>query len=151
MANPTHTKKLSTIQQVDLNEFQAFLYKRAIRGLSIYSDDVIAKLSPEKIEQIKSKHERCRKVLNLWKHQLINETYLKYFRGTPVDRCLNKNFPYVSSQCTDEVLEVDISFTMLGIKKADVIDKLIKTGILHYRFYELTQKSKYSKFKKLAK
>jgi hypothetical protein len=117
------------------NELQNFLYKRALFGLKIYSDQNAKELHWQKRQRIQKVHKRAQKELNIWKQEkMISIT--------------NKVFDiFRRSSFAKEVIDIysdpdpkfisKASFKELSLSKEDVINRLLSRGILPKNFKTL--------------
>jgi hypothetical protein len=120
------------------NEYQNFLYNRALFGLSVYSAEEVQVMHYDKKKRIIKVHTRAQTLLNLWKQQIVNvlsnHLFITFFPESPITKELLEKFGDV----TDELHINKMSLRSLKIKKADVISRLIEEGILPRNFNELT-------------
>ena len=88
-----------------------------------------------KRKRIKKVQIRTQKELNLWKQELVNNLTNKLlstmFPKSPVTKAL-LDYSY-----TDSEFKNTISFTDLGIKKSDIVKRLITKGLLPNNFNSL--------------
>lgn len=128
-------KRYQMIYEKDpYSQQQTFLYKRAMFGLSMYSQKEIKEMHWQKRARIVKVHKRTQKVLNLWKQEKVNKltnALFAMFHHSP----LAKNL--VEGSFVDLAYKSTMSFNELGIKKADIIDRLYQEGILPNNFYKL--------------
>ena len=119
------------------NAYQNFLYKRALFGLSVYTEDELSKMHWDKKKRIDKVHKRAQDVLNVWKQELANHW---------CSHLLNTFFwhsNFVKDYKEKFVCETDpdyistLEFKDLGISKKEIVDKLISTKVLPFNFYEL--------------
>lgn len=121
------------------NSYQDFLYNRALKGLYVFSKEELSTMHWEKKKRIIKVHNKTKQLLNIWKQELSNKVFQKYF--TP--KFVNSNAPlardfvnlYITE--TDPSIECNISFKTLGITKKQIINKLVEANILPKNFYEL--------------
>ena len=124
------------IDGMTLNNYQQFLYNRALYGLSVYTKEDLMIMSKSKRNRILKVYKRSQTVLNLWKQELVNrktnDFLLKMFPNSRVtqDFVNEGNF-------TDESYVNTTNFKDLGVKTKDIIDKLLDEGILPKNYYEL--------------
>jgi hypothetical protein len=128
-----------------LTHYQKSLYEQTVFGIKGMSPDQVRSLSKEERIIIHETHKKCQQILNQWKQEIVNEIsnqlFKKYFPKSPFTQTLTEKYPNV----TDDGLVNTIPFKLLGIKRTDIINKLIKSGILPNDFYQ--KKSKYSNLK----
>lgn len=131
-------KRYVRVEYPSLNDYQIFLYNRALYGLSVYSQEEIKTMSSSKRKRIIKVHKRAQSVINIWKQQIVNLYCAKVFISL---------FPPRKNQITRDILssvdDVDpdhtnrMSFRELGITKPMVIKKFIEEGILPHNFYKI--------------
>ena len=131
------TTRKKYYQQYDRSPYsqvQNFLYKRAIFGLSIFGKEEIKEMHPNKRHRIIKVHKRAQRELNLWKQNIVIQNtnrWLKLFPNSPLAQDI------INTTTTDPTVKNKLSFDDLGITKDEVVDKLLKAGILPNNFYEL--------------
>jgi hypothetical protein len=134
--NDYNGKKYSKVETDYLNDYQIFLYNRAMFGLSVYTKDQVDKLHWEKRKRIKKVNHRAKTILNLWKQRIVNINTTRAFQNWL------PNHP-VTQFMTDTVDDVDpkyintIPLKELGITRPQIICKFIEEGILPLNFYTL--------------
>lgn len=133
-----HKGKRYLVYEVDeFNNYQNFLYRRALSGLKVYSPDELKSMHKSKKERIEKVHIRAQNELNLWKqtltNKMFNSIFSKYFASSTLWRKLLDDYADV----TDPKYINKINFKDLGVKKKDVVNKLIELGVLPKNFYEL--------------
>jgi ribosomal protein L9 len=126
------------VYEVDeFNNYQNFLYRRALFGLKVYKPEEIKTMFKDKKERIEKVHKRAQNELNLWKQTLTNNMFnalfAKYFSKSPMGKELLTTYGSI----TDPKYINKINFKDLGVKKKDVVNKLIELGVLPKNFYEL--------------
>ena len=129
-----HGKKYANIEYTPLNNYQNFLYNRALFGLSVYSQDELKEMRWDKRRRIVKVHKRAQQVLNLWKQELVNEKISVFFETLfPKSRMLDD----IIEPFTDPGFTNTMSFKDLRIRREDIMVKLIENGILPQDFYNL--------------
>ena len=133
------TKKLEkqNYEKDAFNTYQNFLYKRAMFGLSVYSQDELQKMNSDKKKRVHKVHARCQHVLNLWKQELCNSFTNKIFQTFFPERSEAKFFFLTHKDSIDPDFINTLSFKDMGIKKEHIVQKLIYEGILPRDFYKL--------------
>lgn len=144
--NPMYNGKMSEYhttakryKESTFNEYQNFLFNRAMYGLTVFSKSELDNMFWEKKKRINKVHLRTKKVLNIWKQQLTNKIFEKFF----VPKFDNKkiefaqDFAHLYANEVDESIDCNISFSNLGVSKKQIITKLIHENILPKDFYEL--------------
>lgn len=120
------------------NQYQNFLYKRALFGIKIYKPDELKIMHPEKIERVKKVHKHGQRTLNTLKQQKLIEITNKFFAaftgnaslaGEIIDMYSNPDPNFISKN----------SFKELGLDKEMVIDALLKDKVLPRDFNTITQ------------
>ena len=115
------------------NDYQNFLYNRAIFGLSIYpKDEVLNKIKMKKIIRI---HKKAQTILNIWKQEIINVLSNHVFKTVFPDSPITKEL--LENNTTDELHNNKMSLKSLKITKAQVVERFIAEGILPKNFNEL--------------
>jgi hypothetical protein len=118
------------------NPNQNFLYKRAMFGITMYTEAEQAEMSDAKKQRVIKAHRKTQFILNSWKQEIIikfsNSLLGHFFKDHPF---LN---PFWENTDPDPKFVCTLSFKDLGINKKDIIDKLIDCGILPINFYQIT-------------
>lgn len=134
-------KKPSRYEQDPYNEYQNFLYNRALSGLSVYPPEELDKMFWDKKKRIIKVHRRAQTMINIWKQQIVNVlsnyVFTTIFPDSPITKELTGKF----GDATDELYINKMSFKTLRITKEQVIERFIEEGILPKNFYELTPKA----------
>jgi hypothetical protein len=129
-------RKYDKIQYDSLNDYQNFLYNRALFGLAVYSQEEIKLMRWDKRKRIVKVHRRAQLVLNVWKQQIVNAWstvfFMTWFPKTLITQTLIE-----TTNDTDPAFVNKMSFKSLRITKTQVVNKLIVEGILPPNFYEL--------------
>lgn len=128
-------KRYQSYEQDPYSLQQNFLYKRAMFGLTTYSQKEIKSMHVAKRARIEKVHKRTQKELNLWKQEKVIELTNKMFgmfHHSPmaqeiIDTCSE----------VDEQIKNSFNFSDLGIKKKDIVNRLINVGILPRQFFTL--------------
>ncbi len=119
------------------NNYQIFLYNRALHGLDAYTPEEVKKMHWDKRKRITSVHERCKLVINRWKQTLIidktNEVLTKLLPNAMVTKLLVSP----RNMRIDDKYNANIPLKTLGISKQQIIDKLMDEKILPKDFYQL--------------
>lgn len=134
--NDYNGKKYSLIVHTPLNNHQNMLYNRALFGLALYTQEEIQEMHWEKRKRIVKVHKRAQSVLNVWKQEITNKITTAFF-STFFPKTEFAMYLEHTADETDPDFVNKISFKDLGITKAQIILKLIETGILPPNFYEL--------------
>lgn len=133
-----------------LNQYQNFLYNRAINGLAAYDQNQIKRMKPATVKEIQKIHNKTQYCLNIWKQQITNELSTKILDKIwpcskedegKYSRKLKKELIDSTRNFVDPKKKNKLSFRDLGIKKTDIVKKLIAEKILPSNFYELKPKT----------
>lgn len=127
-------KKYSHYEKDPYNDYQNFLYSRALSGIRIYTQEQLAVMGPDKKRRIVKVHRRAQKVLNLWKQKIVNDLCNHLFRTLFSDSCEKQG---LINHETDEGYINTIPFKHLKITKTQIIERFIIEGILPHNFNEL--------------
>lgn len=123
-----HTKSLTPAQKK--------LYERTVFGISAVDKHELKTMSTQEINAIKAQHSKCQNDLNIWKQEIINEIsnqlFKKYFPTSPFTKTLTEDYPNV----VDPGFINTIPFKLLGIRRTDIVKRLIKSGILPNDFHK---------------
>ena len=129
-------KKPSRFEQDPYNEYQNFLYNRALFGLGVYSKEEVAVMHWDKKKRIIKVHKRAQTLINIWKQQIVNvlsnHLFKTIFPDSPITHELLEKF-----DVTDELYINKMSFRTLRIEKQEVVERFIADGILPKNFNEL--------------
>jgi hypothetical protein len=121
------------------NSYQNFLYKRALFGLAVYTQEELVKMHSDKKKRIEKVHTRAQEILNLWKQELAGQWTVKLLNTLFWHSDLVKEFTEKFGEDTDPQYISKVDFKSLGVSKVDVINKLISEKILPNNFYQLTK------------
>jgi hypothetical protein len=116
---------------------QNFLYRRALFGLSVYSDQELSIMHSDKKKRINKVHFRTQNVLNLWKQSLVNDMVNSIFNSMFYHSSLAKQLVESFGDTTDPTYISRVDFKSLGVSKKQIIKKLMEEKILPVNFYEL--------------
>lgn len=135
--NSYHQKRYVEYERDEFNQYQNFLYKRALFGLSVYGQEELDKMHWDKKKRIQKVHARAQSILNAWKQELANkwaaELLNKVFHHSSLVKELVQSF---GNHIDPEYIS-PLEFKSLGITKRDIVDKLIVEKILPNNFYQL--------------
>lgn len=127
-------------QRARYNEYQDFLYNRALFGLSIYSPEEQKTISWDKKKRVIKVHNKAQTVINLWKQRIVialsNHLFKIFFPDSPITKELLEDF----GDAVDETYNNKMSFKVLNITKIQIVEKFISAGILPKNFHELLPK-----------
>lgn len=120
------------------NSYQNFLYKRALFGLSVYTQEELEKMHTDKKKRVEKVHGRAQSILNLWKQELAGQWTVKILNTLFWHSELVKEFGQKFGNETDPEYISKVDFKSLGVSKVDIVNKLIQEKILPNNFYQLT-------------
>lgn len=124
-----------------LTPYQKKLYERTVFGISSIDKHELKAMSIQEITAIKEQHEKCQRELNIWKQEIVNhisnQLFKRYFPKSPFTKTLTEKYPDV----IDPGFVNTVPFKLLGIRRVDIIKRLIKIGILSNDFYSQTSNS----------
>jgi hypothetical protein len=117
------------------NQYQNYLYKRALYGLSALTQDELATMCSKKKQRVINVYKKAQLVIN----KLKQEATIKYtnfifetlFPNSPITQAL------ISETETDDSLINKLNFKDLGIEKRDIITIFIAEGVLPKNFLSL--------------
>ena len=117
------------------SQYQNFLYKRALYGLSSLPKDEVEQMSKQKKIRISKVNRRAQRVLNEAKQKKVititNEIFAKWFPDTKFAKFMLGNTE------TDEKVRNTLNFKDLNIHKDEIIRIFIEEGILSSNFLSL--------------
>ena len=134
---PTNKGRRYMDYEVDpFNQYQNFLYKRALFGLKIYTPIEVDAMKKEKRTRICKIQRKTQKILNVYKQEIVNQLtnniFQRYFPNSPITRALLGEFNF-----TDYEYVNNLDFKALGIGKEHIVNRLIREKILPKNFYDL--------------
>jgi hypothetical protein len=129
-------RRYGIIQHDSLNNYQNFLYNRALFGLAVYSPEEVKAMRPDKRKRIMKVNKRAREILNIWKQQVVNawstQLFLCLFPNAPITKTLVETTTDTDSEYVNKM-----SLKDLRITKAQIISKLVAEKVLPPDFYTL--------------
>lgn len=132
--------RYSRFEKDPYNEYQNFLYNRALFGLGVYHKDEVAKMHPDKKKRIIKVQRRAQTVINLWKQKIVitltNHLFKTTFPDSPIIKELIDSF----SEPDDTYIN-RMPLRLLKITKPDIVERFIDDGILPKNFNELVDAS----------
>lgn len=138
-------KTYSTYEVDPYNATQNFLYKKALYGLKVYSDEQIAAMKKEEIIEIKKLHKKAQEILNQLKQvrliEITNDLLSCFGKGYGIGKDL------LSEIETDSDFFCTLSLKDLKITKDEVINYFIRFGVLPENFLSLSCEENFSKTK----
>jgi len=124
-------KKYMSYQRDMFCQTQNNLYKRALFGLNVFTQDEIKDMNPNKRKRIKKVNLKAQNVLNLYKqvktNYQLNSFLALYFPNNRIGKFDIIDSSYISK----------VTLKELNISKKDVIDLFIKEGVLANNFYKI--------------
>jgi len=133
------SRESSGYKRQPFNEYQEFLYNRALFGLTVYSKEEVQMMHYDKKKRIIKVHKRAQTLLNLWKQKIIitlsNYFFSTIFPDTPITKDLTGPF-----NVTEELHVSKMSLKSLHITRVQVVERFIEEGILPKNFNNLTPK-----------
>lgn len=121
------------------NNQQYLLYKRAIYGLSIYSNDDLKTMHWNKKKRIKHTSKRAQKSINILKQEYVN-MFCEVIYSTLFPNTTTAKWLFSSTETgTDPDFINTLDLKDLGINRSMVVERFIKDGVLPRDFYELKQ------------
>lgn len=122
-------------QQDRYNQYQNYLYKRALYGLSALTQDELATMCSKKKQRVINVYKKAQLVINKLKQKATikytNFIFESLFPNSPITQAL------LSETETDDTLINKLNFKDLGIEKKDIISIFIDEGILPKNFLSL--------------
>jgi hypothetical protein len=128
-----------TVMQYEVDSYssyQNYLYKRALYGLSVITENELATMCVKKKQRINKVYLRGQMVINLYKQKLTNTysnlVFKTLFPNAPITDFL------LGSVETDNNFKNTLTFKDLNISKDDIINLFIEEGVLPKNFKELS-------------
>jgi hypothetical protein len=117
------------------NQYQNYLYKRALHGISAMTEKEIATMCSKKKQRIINVYKRAQVVINKLKQQATisysNFLFKSLFPNSPITEFL------LTENETDESIINTLNFKDLNINKSDIITIFMSEGILPKNFLSL--------------
>jgi len=119
-------------EQDPYNKHQNILYKRAMFGIKIFTQDEVKAMHPDKVARIEKVNRRAQRELNIFKQERLIKMTNKLFSIFTKSN--------IASDMLDVYSKPDPKFTSrtslkdLGIPKEDIISRLCEKGILPRNF-----------------
>jgi len=117
------------------NGYQNHLYKRALYGLSAFTQDEIATMCSKKKQRVNKVYMKGQNVINLYKQKVTN-AYSNFIFKTLFPESPITQF-FIEATETDVDYKNTLTFKDLGITKDQIVGVFITEGILPKNFYEL--------------
>jgi len=129
------SQTVTSYQQDRYNQYQNYLYKRALYGLSALTQDELATMCSKKKQRVLNVYKKAQVVINKLKQQAtINYTNFIFetlFPKSPITQAL------LAETETDDTLINKLNFKDLGIEKSQIITIFIAEGVLPKNFLSL--------------
>lgn len=122
-------------QQDRYNQYQNYLYKRALYGLSAFTQDELATMCSKKKQRVLNVYKKAQVVINKLKQQTTisytNFIFETLFPKSPITQAL------LAETETDDTLINKLNFKDLSIEKSQIITIFIAEGVLPKNFLSL--------------
>lgn len=122
-------------EQDSYNNYQNHLYKRALYGLSAFTQQELATMCSKKKQRVSKVYMKGQNVINLYKQKLTNAYSNFIFKTLFPESPLTQFF--IETEETDVEFKNTLTFKDLGITKDQVIGLFINEGILPKNFHSL--------------
>ena len=117
------------------NNYQNHLYKRALYGLSAFTQAELATMCSKKKQRVSKVYMKGQNIINLYKQKLTNAysnfIFKTLFPESPLTQFL------VETEETDVEFKNTLSFKELGISKDQIVNIFVAEGILPKNFHSL--------------
>lgn len=131
--------KIKTVDPVISDNYvfsktQNEMYKKVLCGLNGIDEGTLKSMTQEDKRAIKKRHSKAQYVLNVWKQELSAEIVNNLVKTLfPKSRFFADSF----GTYTDPSYFNTLQFKDLGISKVQIVNKLIKEGLLPEYFYQI--------------
>jgi hypothetical protein len=129
------SETVTSYQQDRYNQYQNYLYKRALYGLSALTQDELATMCSKKKQRVINVYKKAQVVINKLKQQTTisytNFIFETLFPKSPITQAL------LAETETDDALINKLNFKDLGIEKSQIITIFIAEGVLPKNFLSL--------------
>jgi hypothetical protein len=129
------SQTVTSYQQDRYNQYQNYLYKRALYGLSALTQDELAAMCSKKKQRVLNVYKKAQVVINKLKQQATisytNFIFETLFPKSPITQAL------LAETETDDTLINKLNFKDLGIEKSQIITIFIAEGVLPKNFLSL--------------
>ena len=119
------------------NSYQYFLFRRALYGLEVYSQEELRYISSQKKKRIKAVHKHAQQTLNLFKQRMLIEYTNKLLTELFFNSKEVKVFVSTYSEPDPDFI-CSLPLEKFGINKKDIAKELVDRKCLPYNFFELT-------------
>jgi hypothetical protein len=117
------------------NNYQNHLYKRALYGLSAFTQDELATMCSKKKQRVSKVYMKGQNIINLYKQKITNAysnfIFKTLFPESPITQFL------VETDEIDVEYKNTLSFKELGISKDQIVNIFVAEGILPKNFHSL--------------
>jgi hypothetical protein len=117
------------------NDYQNHLYKRALHGLSAFTEAELATMCSKKKQRVSKVYMKGQNVINLYKQKLTNAysnfIFKTLFPESPLTQFL------METEETDVEFKNTLTFKDLGITKDQIVGLFITEGLLPKNFHDL--------------
>ena len=117
------------------NNYQNHLYKRALYGLSAFTQDELATMCSKKKQRVSKVYIKGQNIINLYKQKITNAysnfIFKTLFPESPLTHFL------VETDEIDVEFKNTLSFKELGISKDQIVNIFVAEGILPKNFHSL--------------
>jgi hypothetical protein len=127
------------LESYHLSKIQEKYYKEALYGINSYPEKVLSNMSDFEKKRISNIYRKAQFILNLWKQEILIEKTNKIFS---IFKCSPLAEEIISQDKANRNFICMLSFKELGIKKQDIINKLISEKILPSNFLTLKENVK---------
>jgi hypothetical protein len=117
------------------NDYQNHLYKRALYGLSAFTQQELATMCSKKKQRVSKVYVKGQNVINLYKQKITNAYSNLIFKTLFPESPLTQFF--VETEETDVEFKNTLTFKDLGITKDQIVGLFISEGILPKNFHSL--------------
>jgi hypothetical protein len=132
----TRSNTVVSYEMDGYNQYQNYLYKRALHGLSALTEKELATMCSKKKQRIINVYKRAQVVLNKLKQQATinysNFIFKTLFPNSPITDFL------LADEYTDDKVINTLNFKDLNIDKKQIISIFIAEGVLPKNFLSLT-------------
>jgi hypothetical protein len=129
------SQTVTSYQQDRYNQYQNYLYKRALYGLSALTQDELTTMCSKKKQRVINVYKKAQVVINKLKQQTTisytNFIFETLFPKSPITQAL------LAETETDDTLVNKLNFKDLGIEKSQIITIFIAEGVLPKNFLSL--------------
>jgi len=117
------------------NSYQNHLYKRALYGLSAFTQEELATMCSKKKQRVNKVYKKGQNIINLYKQKLTN-AYSNFIFKTLFPESPVTQF-FVETEETDVEFKNTLTFKDLGITKDQIVGLFIAEGLLPKNFHSL--------------